>query len=79
MSKPEEITVAGEWLKFVGDDLALLGDGKAATMWAAGFACALHTMLAVSRSTTNRGEFRENMQRLLAEAEKALQRGRGEP
>lgn len=76
--KASDITVQGEWIRFVGDSLEMHGDGDAAYMWTAGFACALHLMLKVHRLSSTRGEFADHMRRLVAEAEGALRAGKDE-
>lgn len=73
--KASEITVQGEWVRFVGDNFEAFGDTDAAIMWTAGFASALQLMLRVHKLSSTRGEFAQHMRRLQAEAEAALQRG----
>jgi hypothetical protein len=76
MSDASKITVAGEWTLFASQaGPELLSEGDAAYMWTAGFACALHLMKKVSRLSSTRAAFRDDMERLLAEAEQALAGG----
>lgn len=75
--KLSEITIAGEWMLFAGADLEMFADRNMATMWTAGFACALAIVKSAGRDASGRDEFRETMERLEAEAVKAMRRSGG--